>query len=103
MSVLIYGIDDNAKQFHTLTVSGEATFHKIWEPVIQELELKRIGDQRWLYRKDLPEIREEFRQILVYAEENNIKAVSEHAADIIEHLEEYWNISAPDAERLWMG
>ncbi len=103
MSVLIYGIDDNAKQFHTLTVSGEEMLHKIWEPVIKELELKRIGDQRWLYRKDLPEIREEFRQILVYAEKNNIKAISEQAAYIIEHLEEYWNISAPDAERLWMG
>ena len=103
MSVLIYGIDDNAKQFHTLTVSGEKMFHKIWEPVIKELELKRIGDQRWLYRKDLPEIREEFRQILVYAEKNNIKAISEQAAYIIEHLEENWNTSAPDAERLWMG
>lgn len=103
MSVLIYGIDDNAKQFYTLTVSGEEMFHKIWEPVIKELELKRIGDQRWLYRKDLPEIREEFRQILVYAEKNNIKAISEQAAYIIEHLEENWNTSAPDAERLWMG
>ena len=103
MSVLIYGIDDNAKQFHTLTVSGEKMFHKIWEPVIKELELKRIGDQRWLYRKDLLEIREEFRQILVYAEKNNIKAISEQAAYIIEHLEENWNTSAPDAERLWMG
>ena len=103
MSVLIYGIDDNAKQFHTLTVSGEEMFHKIWEPVIKELELKRIGDQRWLYRKDLPEIREEFRQILVYAKENNLDGVTKHAADIIEHLEEYWNASAPDVERLWMG
>ena len=103
MSVLIFGVDDNAKGFRTLAVSGEEMFHKIWEPVIKELELKRIGDQRWLYRKDLPEIREEFRQILVYAEKNNIKAISEQAAYIIEHLEENWNTSAPDAERLWMG
>ncbi|MBO6300538.1 MAG: hypothetical protein J6N53_17040 [Lachnospiraceae bacterium] len=103
MSVLIFGVDDNAKGFRTLAVSGEATFHKIWEPAIQELELKLIGDQKWLYRKDLPEIREEFRQILVYAKENNLDGVTKHAVDIIEHLEEYWNASAPDAERLWMG
>ena len=32
MSVLIYGIDSEAKDFRTLTVSSEACFRNIWEP-----------------------------------------------------------------------
>ena len=61
MSVLIYGIDSEAKDFWTLTVSSEACFRNIWEPAINQLQLMYIGDQRWLYRKDIDKILEEFK------------------------------------------
>jgi hypothetical protein len=46
MSVLIYGIDNEAKGFPTLIVSSEVNFHTIWGPAINELQLTYIGNQR---------------------------------------------------------
>lgn len=104
MSVLIYGTDIEAKDFRTLIVSSEANFHNIWEPAINELQLSYIGNQRWLYRKDLDKILEEFNKLLDYSEgmveRDNI---SVHARIIVDNLKKYWDDSAPNAERLWMG
>ena len=38
-----------------------------WEPAINELQLTYIGNQRWLYRKDLDRILEEFNKLLDFS------------------------------------
>lgn len=55
------------KIFPTLIVSSEVNFHTIWEPAINELQLTYIGNQRWLYRKDLDRILEEFNKLLDFS------------------------------------
>ena len=69
MSVLIYGIDNEAKDFRTLTVSSEACFRNSWEPAINQLQLMYIGDQRWLYRKDIDKILAEFKVLLDFSKD----------------------------------
>ena len=104
MSVLIYGIDSEAKDFRTLTVSSEACFRNIWEPAINQLQLMYIGDQRWLYRKDMDKILEEFKVLLDFSRDKaELENITINAQTIIDNLKEYWEESAPNAERLWMG
>ena len=104
MSVLIYGIDNDAKGFRTIIVSSEVNFHTIWEPAIKELQLMYIGDQRWLYKKDLDKILDEFSKLLDFSRDKaELDNISIHAQIIIDNLKEYWDESAPNAERLWMG
>ena len=104
MSVLIYGIDNNSENFHTIAVSSEKSFYSIWQPLIDELGLKLIGDQRWLYKKDLKAIITEFQKLLDYARENkHLYDITYHTEIIIANLEKNWDESAPNAERLWMG
>ena len=87
MSVLIYGIDNEAKGFPTLIVSSEVNFHTIWEPAINELQLSYIGNQRWLYRKDLDKILEEFNKLLDYSEGMvEWDNISIHARIIVDNL-----------------
>ena len=50
MSVLIYGIDNEAKGFPTLIVSSEVNFHTIWELAINELPLTIILNHHWKLR-----------------------------------------------------
>ena len=104
MSVLIYGIDNEAKGFPTLIVSSEVNFHTIWEPAINELQLTYIGNQRWLYRKDLDRILEEFNKLLDFSRDKaELDNIYFHVSDIIDNLKEYWDDTAPNADRLWMG
>ena len=103
MSVLIFGTDEGTEAFRTLAVSGEKTFHTLWEPVIAELGLKYIGDQRYLYRKDLPEILDEFRRLLEYSRSRpGLYDITYHCEIILGTLEQNWN-EFPGAERLYMG
>ena len=104
MSVLINGIDNEAKDFHTLIVSSEACFRNIWEPAIKQLQLMYIGDQRWLYKKDIDKILEEFKVLLEFSRDKaELENITINAQTIIDNLKEYWEKSAPNAERLWMG
>ena len=104
MSVLIYGIDNEAKGFPTLIVSSEVNFHTIWEPAINELQLTYIGNERWLYRKDLDRILEEFNKLLDFSRDKaELDNIYFHVSDIIDNLKEYWDDTAPNADRLWMG
>ena len=104
MSVLIYGIDNEAKDFRTLTVSSEACFRNSWEPAINQLQLMYIGDQRWLYRKDIDKILAEFNVLLDFSKDKaELENITINAQTIIDNLKEYWEESAPNAERLWMG
>ena len=104
MSVLIYGIDNEAKGFPTLIVSSEVKFHTIWEPAINELQLTYIGNERWLYRKDLDRILEEFNKLLDFSRDKaELDNIYFHVSDIIDNLKEYWDDTAPNADRLWMG
>lgn len=104
MSVLIYGIDNEAKDFRTLTVSSEACFRNSWEPAINQLQLMYIGDQRWLYRKDIDKILAEFKVLLDFSKDKaELENITINAQTIIDNLKEYWEESASNAERLWMG
>ena len=104
MSVLIYGIDNEAKDFRTLTVSSEACFRNSWEPAINQLQLMSIGDQRWLYRKDIDKILAEFKVLLDFSKDKaELENITINAQTIIDNLKEYWEESASNAERLWMG
>ncbi len=104
MSVLIYGVDDNSEKFLPLAVSSEKSFYSIWQPIIDKLKLKYIGDQKWLYKKDLPAIIAEFQKLLNYSRnDSKLYDITYHAEIIIERLEKNWNESVPYAERLWMG
>ncbi len=92
MSVLIYGIDDYSEKFLSLAVSGEKTFYSVWQPVIDKVELKYIGDQRWLYKKDLPAIISEFQALLNYSQnKKELYDIYYHSEIIIENLEKNWN------------
>ena len=87
MSVLIYGIDNEAKGFPTLIVSSEVNFHTIWEPAINELQLTYIGNQRWLYRKDLDRILEEFNKLLDFSRDKaELDNIYFHVSDIIDKI-----------------
>lgn len=104
MSVMIYGVDEESKDFCCLAVASERNFYDIWLPVIKKLDLKYVGDQHWLYRKDLPEILSEFQQLYEYSKKHNgLSNITMHSQHILEHLEAEWNKTAPNADRLWMG
>ena len=103
MSVLIFDTDRGAESFRTLAVSGEKTFHALWEPVIAELGLKHIGDGRYLCRNDLPAILDEFGRLLEYSRfRPELQDITYHCEIILAQLEQRWN-EVPDAERLYMG
>ena len=87
MSVEIYGVDPEAGDFPAIAVAGEASFNALWQPAIDALGLRHIGNMRWLRRADLPEILERLRR---------------GAAGLRRELAERWE-ECPQAARLWMG
>lgn len=104
MSVMIYGTEKNSEDFPGLIVSGEKTFYSLWIPVIKELNLKYIGDQKWIYKRDLSLIISEFQNLFDYSYKNpELSDIAYHCRNIIDNLANYWEISAPLAERLWIG
>lgn len=100
MSVEIYGVDPETARFPTIAVAGEASFTALWQPAIDALGLKYIGNMRWLRRSDLPEILDELRRL---SEAPHIPAaLGNAAARVGQALAERW-AAYPLAERLWMG
>lgn len=89
MSVEIYGVDPEAGGFPTIAVAGEASFNAIWQPAIDALGLRYIGNMRWLRRTDLPEILEELGRL------------TEAPLPVLPPAER-WE-ACPHAARLWMG
>lgn len=108
MSVEIYGVDDNAGDFRSIGVSGEKIFNTVWQGAIDALGLHLIGNMKWLYKKDLPEILAEFEQVREHVrKDKNVpeairESIREHVDNIVESLEENWD-ECPDVGRLWMG
>ncbi len=106
MSVEIYGVDPETEDFPTLIVAGEATFNALWQPAIDALGLIRIGNIRWLYRTDLPEILEELRRLseapLPALPTEERETLARSAARLRRELAERWD-AHPQAARLWMG
>lgn len=108
MSVEIYGVDDSASDFCSIGVSAEETFNTIWQGAIDALGLRLIGNMKWLYKKDLPEILSEFEQVREYVwKDRNLseavrESIREHVDYIVKDLEENWD-ECPGADRLWMG
>lgn len=106
MSVEIYGVDPEAGDFPAIAVAGEVSFNAIWQPAIDALGLKHIGNMRWLRRTDLPEILEELGRLaeaplpaLPVAERERL---GRGAASLRRELAERWE-ACPQAARLWMG
>lgn len=108
MSVEIYGTEDRSKNFRCIAVSGEKTFNTVWQRTIDDLGLRLIGNGVWLYKKDLPNILEEFSRVKAYVmqdesiPQNCREDIAEHIDEILSVLESKWS-EVVDAERLWMG
>ncbi len=106
MSVEIYGVDPETEDFPTIAVAGEATFNALWQPAIDALGLMRIGNMRWLYRTDLPEILEELHRLaeapLPALPAGERETLVWAAARLRRELAERW-AAHPEAVRLWMG
>lgn len=108
MSVEIFGTEECSEGFRTVAVEGERSFGELWQKAIDELGLRLIGNGVWLYKKDLPDILEEFARVKAYVTRDEGKPrefrekFAEDIDEITRELEARWN-EIPDAERLWMG